>query len=293
MLLHLLEVLAPVMVCAAVGYGWGRLGPAFDDATASRLVIYISAPCLIFHSLVTLSVSPEALTRMALLAASAIAAFALLGAAALKLLRLPLHTFLGPVTFTNCGNLGLGVCLFAFGEEGLALGVAYFAVSFVSHSLVGDVLFAGKTSLRPIVVSPLAWAAVISVVILKAEWKVPLALARVTELLGAPTIPVMLIALGVSLSRLRMRALGAAFAVALLRLGMGVGVGVALSELLALEGVMRGVLILECAMPAGVLNYLFAQKYNRDPQAVAGVVLVSTLLSFVAIPLLLSALLSG
>lgn len=291
MLFQLLDVLAPVLACALVGYLWGRWGPPFDEATASRLVIYISAPCLIFHSLVTLSVAPEALARMALLAACAMALFAGLGAAALRLLRLSPLTFLGPLTFTNCGNLGLGVCLFAFGEEGLALGVAYFTVSFVTHSLVGDMLFAGETSLRPIVRSPLAWAAVVSGAILACGLKVPVALSRTTELLGAPTIPVMLIALGVSLSRLRLRALGSALTVSLLRLAMGVGVGLMLASLFELEGVTRGVFILECAMPAGVLNYLFAQKYDRAPQSVAGVVLISTLLSLVVIPLLLARLL--
>ena len=54
-----------------------------------------------------------------------------------------------------------------------------------------------------------------------------------------------------------------------------------------LEGVARGVLIIQSAMPAAVLNYLFAARYNNDPQEVAGVVVISTLMSVVALPLFL------
>ncbi len=288
MLLTLFDVIAPVLGCALVGWAWGRFGGRFDVETVSTLVLNVSAPCLIFHSLVSLDVAPEALSEMAALAALAIAIFAVIGWISLKLLGLPSSTFLGPLAFNNCGNLGLGICLFAFGQEGLALGVAYFAVSFVAHSLVGDLLFAGKASLRPLLASPLSWSVAAAALFLGFDIPLPVSLERTTEVLGAPTIPMMLITLGVSLSQLSLGGLGVPTLISVMRLAMGAGVGFALAELAELEGAMRGILVLECAMPVGVLNYLFAQKYDRDPVGVAGAVMISTLLSFVTIPLLLA-----
>jgi hypothetical protein len=56
---------------------------------------------------------------------------------------------------------------------------------------------------------------------------------------------------------------------------------------------MRAVLILQCANPVAVYNYLFAQKWNNQPEEVAGVVVLSTLVSVATIPLLLAWLMSG
>ena len=54
-----------------------------------------------------------------------------------------------------------------------------------------------------------------------------------------------------------------------------------------LEGVERGVVILQSAMPVAVFNYLFAAEYGADPEGVAGMVVISTVLSFLSLPLLL------
>ena len=65
----------------------------------------------------------------------------------------------------------------------------------------------------------------------------------------------------------------------------------ALAALLDFSGVARAVLVLQCSMPAAVFNYLFAQRYARAPEEIAGIVVVSTLLAFALLPLLLGFLL--
>ncbi len=57
--------------------------------------------------------------------------------------------------------------------------------------------------------------------------------------------------------------------------------------MMGMEGAARGVLIIESAMPVAVLNYLFAARYGRSPEEIAGLVLVSTALGFVTLPALL------
>ena len=46
-------------------------------------------------------------------------------------------------------------------------------------------------------------------------------------------------------------------------------------------------LLLQCAMPVAVNNYLFALRWNNNPEEVAGTVVVSTLASVVTLPALL------
>ena len=288
MILELLSVVAPVFLIALIGLAWARSGVHFDEVSISRLVLNVGIPCLLFRSLTSMDIPPAALAKMAMLAAAAMSTFAAAGLIVLKLMKLPAHTFLGPLVFTNSGNLGLPICLFAFGERGLALGMAYFAVSASCHVALGGPLFSGVFSLQPLLRSPLTWAVAVTVSFVAFGIPVPVWLSRTTALLGDIAIPLMLLTLGVSLSKMHPASLGRTLVLAFLRLGLGVSIGLLLSVLLHVDGLTRKVLVLQASMPVGVLNYLFAQRYARSPEQVASLVLVSTLLSVVSIPVLLA-----
>jgi predicted permease len=286
-IIELLSVVAPVFIVALVGLAWARSGAHFDEVSISRLVLNVGVPCLLFRSLTTLEVSPFALARMAGLTMGVMTLFALGGAAVLRVMNLPGHTFLGPLIFSNSGNVGLPICLFAFGEPGLALGMTYFAVSATFHVSLGGPLFAGTFSWKPFVRSPLTWAVAITVPVVATGVAVPVWVARTTELLGDIAIPLMLLTLGVSLSKMHPDSLGRSLALAIVRFVLGISAGFLLTTLFGIEGLTRKILILQATMPVGVLNYLFAHRYGRMPEQVASLVLVSTLLSLVTIPLLL------
>jgi hypothetical protein len=108
-----------------------------------------------------------------------------------------------------------------------------------------------------------------------------------TELLGGIVIPMMLITLGISLARLGVKSIPRSLGLSVLRLAMGFAVGIGVGAALGLEGTAREVLIVQSSMPVAVFNYLFALRYNTAPEEVAGMVLISTVLSFVTLPLLL------
>jgi len=287
-IVELLSVVAPVFIVALVGLAWARSGAHFDEASISRIVLNIGIPCLVFRSLTGLGVPPAQLATMAGLSATVMVVFAAAGVAVLKAMRLPAHTYLGPLIFANSGNIGLPICLFAFGEPGLALGMAYFAVSSTCHVVLGGPLFAGTFSLRPFFRSPLTWAVIITIGVVISGVTVPIWIGRTTTLLGDVAIPLMLLTLGVSLSKMHPESLGRSIVLSLVRLGLGVLASVLLSALLGVEGLPRKILILQASMPVGVLNYLFAQRYGRSPGQVASLVLVSTLVSVLSIPTLLA-----
>jgi predicted permease len=287
-ILELLSVVAPVFIVALVGLAWARSGAHFDEVSISRLVLNVGVPCLLFRSLTSLDVSPFELAQMAGLTVGVMSLFAVGGLAVLKAMKLPAHTFLGPLVFSNSGNIGVPICLFAFGEPGLALGMTYFAVSATFHVSLGGPLFSGIYSLRPFLRSPLTWAVVITVPVVASGVTVPTWIARTTALLGDIAIPLMLLTLGVSLSKMHPDSLGRSVVLSLVRLALGVSAGLLVTTLLGVEGLTRKVLILQASMPVGVLNYLFAHRYGRSPEQVASLVLVSTLLSIVSIPALLA-----
>ena len=108
--------------------------------------------------------------------------------------------------------------------------------------------------MKPLITSPLAWAGILAPVVLALKIPIPTVVERTTDLLGSLAIPLMLITLGISLSRMRASSLGNALRVSVLRLSLGTAVGFAIAHVANLHGTVRGVFILEAAMPVGVLN---------------------------------------
>ena len=283
----LFNVVTPVLLCIAVGWVWARQSRPFDTGGMADLITLVGTPCLIFSTLTGVALPADQLWQMALATLLSIVAFGLIGLAVRLPLKLPYRTYLPPLMFANIGNMGLPLCLFAFGDEGLALAIVVLAVFSVVNFTLGIWLYAGSGSAGHLWRQPMILATVVAVIFLLADLQPPVWLDSTTSLLGAFTIPLMLVMLGLSLARLRVTRLPRALWLSVVRIGGGLLVGVLIAEAFQMEGVARSVLILQSAMPVAVFNYLFAVRYNRDPETTAGLVVVSTVLSVFTLPPLL------
>ena len=287
MLTEILSVVAPLFICAGIGFVWGRLDKPFDAEMMTGLALHLGVPCLVFSTLTTLEISPVAFGKMAGAYTLALVLFMILAAVLTRLLKLEPRAFIPALTFRNSGNLGLPVCLFAFGEAGLAYGIGCFVIASLAGLTVGRGIYAGSTASEALFRNPIVYAIAISVVFMAAGIKPPAWIANTVDIVSGMAIPLMVVSLGVAISRIRVVGIGRAAALSALELAVGFGVGVALSDLFGLTGVARGVLILQCAMPVAVHNYVFAQFYRRSPETVAGMVVVSTLFACFSLPAVL------
>lgn len=287
MMAEIFAVIAPIFVLAGLGFIWAKRRLPFPTDSIGLLATNIGTPCLVIATLIKADISRDDLGLMALATLLALSSFLLLGAAALYLLRLPMRSFLPSLGFPNTGNAGLSLCLFAFGAPGLALGLVFFAITSFGNFAVGQSIYAGRGNWREVARSPVVYAVPLAALGNIFQVELPLFLMRSLETAGSIAIPLMMLTLGVSLANLRVTELRVALLLTALRLGFGLAVGVALAWAFGLTGVARGVLIIQCAMPVAVMNAIFAARYNRDPAAVAGLVVVSTLISFATLPLLL------
>jgi predicted permease len=287
MLLTILSVIAPVFICALLGYGWVKKGIPFDTPFVSRLVMEVGAPCLIFSRFMEQNVDMNAFRQMAAAAFVSMLVFGIIGSFALYIARLDQRTWLPSQMFPNVGNMGLPLCLLAFGEQGLALGMTYFMVNTVFGFTIGMMITSGKLSFRELLKNPTFYSVIITLIFLFTDTKPWTWVLNTTTLLGDFTIPLMLIAMGVSLARFQIASIRRSLLISVLRLSMGFAVGVAVATLLDLDGAARGVAIMQSSMPVAVFSYLFAVRYNRSPEEVAGTVVISTVLSFLTLPLLL------
>ena len=292
MFAEIFAVMAPLLVCTCIGYGWVRAGQPYNTEMVTLLITNVGAPCLIVSALTRLDVPPAALGEIALVAVLAHLAFGLAGFAVHRAARLPQRAFLPSQIFPNSGNMGLPVTLFAFGEPGLALSTIIFMVGAAGQATVGISIAAGATTLKRLARIPILYAVAVAVPLSVYDIALPRWIANTVEVLGGLTIPLMLITLGAALAGFQVTSLKRTLGLSALRIGAGFAVGVGLAAGFGLTGTARGVVILQAAMPVAVMNFLFAQRYGTRPEEVAGLVLVSTLMSFAALPFILGFVLS-
>lgn len=288
MIAELFSITAPVILMALAGYLWARADWPFDLEFITRLSLTFSLPCLMFATLVKAEIEPVAFRDIALASLAAYGAVTLVFWLAFLVARLDQRTWLAPSVFGNTGNVGLPVALFAYGEEGLAYAMVAFAVMAILSFTVGIYVVAGAGRPTEALRQPLVYASIAGGVASVADWTPPDWAMTTLSLAGQIAIPLMLLTLGVSIARLRIGGVVTASAVTVVKIAVTGGIGYATALAFGLEGAALGILVLQLVMPAAVTSYLIAARYERDPDAVAGLVVISTLASLAVIPAVLA-----
>lgn len=284
----LFSVVAPVMAITLLGYLWGLKKYHFDHGLITRLVTLVGVPAMVFSTFTSIALPTDQMARMSEAALTCVALFAVIAIAVLKACRLPIKVYLPSLIFPNIGNMGLPVCLLAFGQSGFALAMIYFALVTILQFTVGPAIAAGQARWSAPLRVPFIYAVAAALLATYGGIAVPAWIANTASMLGGMTIPLMLLSLGVALAQLRATNMGRALAFSVMRLTMGALVGWAVATAMGLDGTERGVVVIQSAMPVAIFNFLFARLYDNRPDEVAGMVLMSTILSYATLPIMVA-----
>jgi len=289
--LTVLEIVAPVFLLAGLGFAWVKVGLEYRIQFVTQLAMTLSVPCLIFVSLMQTRIDPAALTDLSLATIAAYAGVTAVFLTLVHVMGLSTRTFTAPLIFGNTGNLGLPLALFAFGEVGLSYAVIVFAIMAIWSFTFGIWLVAGAGAFGKVLREPLVWGTALGALFLWRGWETPTFLTNTLDLIGQMAIPLMLITLGVAVARLSPKGLLQAFALSGIKLVLCTAIAWGVGLMFDLDPTAFGVLVLQVATPVAVTSYLLAEKYGADAEAVAALVVASTLMAVAALPLLLAALL--
>ena len=284
----LIDVVGPVFLVAFVGYVWSRRGAPFDPRFIALMVTSVATPSMVIDSLSTSGLQTGALGAIAL--ASLLCHALSLGAGWLfvRAVGQPTTVFLPALTFPNTGNMGLPLGMFAFGQPGLALSIGYYAVASLLQFTVGQSIAAKQIDPRALLRMPLIWAIAFGLFLALTGLQLPNVASRGLHILGGLMVPLMLLSLGHSLARLRFSSLGRGLMFSTARLFGGFAIGWLVATMLGLDGLARGVVVVQSSMPSAVYNYMFAERFGNQPEEVAGVVVVSTLMAIPLLPVFMS-----
>ena len=293
MIAQIAAIVVPVFVLALMGFIWVRVGLDYEYKFVTRLTLEIGTPCLIFSTLVKTDIDPAAFREIALASLTLYFVLGLLAWAALRMLGLSLQTYLSPFIFSNTGNVGLPLSLFAFGPEGLAYAIAIFATMVVVNFSVGVWIVSGKPAPWDAFKQPMVYAALLGALFLYQGWQVPLWIGNTVDLAGQIVIPLMLITLGASIAGLPKEAPWRIIGLSLLKYALSGGVALGAAWAFGLTGIAFGVFILQAMTPVAVTSYLLAERFEAGGPEVARFVMLTTLLAVPIIPILLRVLLAA
>ena len=286
-----LEIVTPVFLLAVIGYIWVKLGFEYRVQFVTQIAMTLAVPCLIFVSLIQTEITPQMLADISMATVVAYLAVGGAGFAILKAFGLSQRTFLPSLLFGNTGNVGMPLAFFAFGQTGLGFAIVVFAIMAIISFTFGVWLVAGGGSPGKLLKEPLIPATLLGGVFMVQGWQTPVFLTNSLTLIGQMAIPLMLITLGVAVARLRPGRLTQAIALAFVKLIICSAAAWAAGWYFDLEPIAFAILVLQLTTPVAVTSYLLAEKYGADAQSVAGLVVVSSLMSVLSLPILITILL--
>jgi hypothetical protein len=279
-----LSPVVPVFSLIAVGFifaHWKKI----SLTSVTEIIVYLGTPSLVFSSLAS---KPLYAGDLAILASGIIAIYAGVGVLIrfyFIIFRFNSRGFALPVLFMNAGNMGIPLALFAFGQAGLQRATLLFVMcTFLQYSL-GIYILQGRGNWIEIFRLPLIYATLAGLSCNLMQIKIPELLLQPIVMLGQATIPIMLISLGYRLHEVESLQWGHAVGGALLRILGGFAAANVAVNLIGAEGVNRQVLLLYGALPAAVINFVLTEKYRQDPGLAASIVVLSTFISVLTIPI--------
>ena len=285
--IKLIDVILPVFFVIGIGYYLGKKDPNFNTDFITTLAGNVGTPAMIFYTITSTGVTLETFIEYFTYALIIIGGFALVGLIVLVLMKKDFVSELPPLILPNTGNMGIPICLFAYGTEGLGIASAIASVIILLHFTLGVLLAKKSFSLKILITNMPIYGIIAAVIVLYYDWEVPGFVVNTTFLLTYATIFLVLMSLGIALTKLKVVSWLNASILSGVRIIIGPIIGFSLIKYLNLSGLAAGVLLIQSAMPSAILTYLVGSMYSekRVVDSIASVIVTSTIMSFITIPI--------
>ena len=287
--IKLFEVIFPVFFIIGIGYFIGKKDKKLDTKFITNFAANVGSPAMIIYALNVKNITFEIFVQYFWYYLIAIFGFAIIGIIFLFFVKSKdIIRELPPFMMPNTGNMGFPICLFAYGFEGLGVAAAITALIILFHFTVGVFLADRRFSFDIILKSPAFYTIIISVLLLYYDIGLPVFIENTTFLLMYATIFLILMSLGIALTRLKVFSFKRSLISSIARVILGPAVGFAIIYYFDLTGFAAGVLLIQCSMPSAILNFLVGSMYSpkENVDNVASMIFVSTVISFITIPII-------
>lgn len=286
-------IILPVFLIIAAGYAYSRLrGEVIksDMVALNRISGEMLCPLLLFSALAAKEF--DVVANLPLLLAGVLIALGS-GLVAWPIARLfgyDVRTFVPPMIYNNCGNMGLPLAVLAFGPAGLSEAVAMFMACSLVYFTVGiRIMESGRPGPRRATLrmfaNPMMLAMSAGMLFAAFKLTLPSIFMQALRMLGEASIPLMLLALGVRMADVNLRSWRIGLVGAAVCPLAGLAVAAALDQLLPLSAMQRGQMYLFASLPPAVFCFIVAENYKQEPDKVAAIVMLGNAAALAFVPL--------
>lgn len=287
MLERILNIVFPLFAVVAVGFLYARRHrPDMRAATSLNMDVFV--PALVFSALASRDADLGAYGLLAIAGLALVLGSGLLAWPIARAAGVAVRTFVPPMMFVNSGNMGIPLLVLAFGEQAMPAAVVLFLIENFLHFSIGIRMLDRKAHLIGVLRAPVMVACLGGLAVNLAGLDLPEVIAQPVEMLGQVSIPLMLFTLGVRLIHVDLSDWRVGLLGSLARPLVGVVLASFLAWVLGLSEEQTRILILFAALPPAVLNYVFAERYDQEPERVASIVLLGNAAALLTLPAVLA-----
>ena len=285
--IKLFEVLFPVFFIIGIGYFLGKKDPKINTNFITKFTANIGFPGLVFYSLTGTGLTFNDFQNFFIYGIILISSFSFIGIIFLFFMRKDIIRNLPPYILPNTGNMGLPICLFAYGNHGFGLASSIGACVILGHFTLNIFLAQKRFDFSVILKSIPFYSVIFSAFWLYFEFEAPNFILNTTMLLTYTTIFLVLMSLGIALTRLKVFSIKESLIGSIARLVFGPIIGFIIIKIFDLTGYAAGIILIQSSMPSAVLTYLVGSMYSpkKIVDEIASMIVVTTIFSFITIPL--------
>jgi len=286
--LKLIEVLFPVFFIVGIGYFLGKKSPNLDTSFITNYSANFGTPALVIFALTSSGVTYDIFAEYFIYSLIAIFCFAVTGIIFLILMKKDYIRELPPFILPNTGNMGIPICLFAYGSLGMGVAAAISSLVVLLHFTLNVFLANKKFDINIIIKSPSFYAILVAVTFLYFDVDTPTFVLNTVMLLAYAMIVLILMSLGVALTQLKVFSFKSSIISSVGRVIIGPIIGFGLIKIFNLTGFAAGVLLIQSSMPSAILTYLIASMYSpkKIVDSISSMIVVSTLMSLITVPII-------
>ena len=286
--IKLFEVLFTVFFIVGIGYFLGKKKSDIDTTFITNYSANFGAPALFIFAITSSGVSYEVFSEYFFYSIIALISFAIVGIIFLYFMKKDISRELPPFFLPNTGNMGIPICLFAYGSLGMGVAAAISSLVVLLHFTANIFLASKKFDIKVILKSPSTYAVIIAVSYLYFDITMPTFVINTVMLLGYAMIVLILMSLGVSLTQMKVFSIKSSLISSIGRVIIGPIIGFIIIKIFNLSGYAAGVLLIQSSMPSAILTYLIASMYSPKEivDNISSMIVVSTLMSLVTVPII-------
>ena len=287
MLLRILSIVFPIFIIVIAGFLYGRKHRP-EMMAANKLNMEVFLPALIFTALAGKSFEladniPSIVGALVIVFGSGLIAWPIV-----RLLGYDTKTLIPPIMFNNVGNMGLPLMLLTFGEKALGAAIVLMLIVTLLQFALSPWLIKGDSPLTTVFREPFIIAAALGVTVSLTGFAVWPPIMTACKIVGDISLGLMIFSLGVRLSSAKLNAWGVGMTGAILTPVTGMIMAWLICTFFDIPRADQDILFVFGALPPAVSNFIFAERYNQEPDKVASIVAMGNAAAIIFVPLALA-----